>query len=68
MSETGGKSTTAKGTFPTELSWIRENPPPDLQELVVRYGSYVDIPREAWEEWDRKMRAWQQVRRDRWLR
>jgi hypothetical protein len=28
-------------------------PPPDLQELVQRYGTYSAIPPEAWAEWDR---------------
>jgi hypothetical protein len=42
---------------------LRADPPPDLQELVVRHGGYDKITPEAWAEYDRTMMAWKARRR-----
>jgi hypothetical protein len=39
-------------------AWLAENPAPDLQELVRKYGGYNKITAEAWAEWDRDVEAW----------
>jgi hypothetical protein len=38
--------------------------PPDLQELVARFGGYDKITPEAWAEYDRAMAEWQIKRRE----
>lgn len=43
----------------TYAEWIKRDPPPDLQELVRRFGGYSKIPPAAWEEHDRALAAWQ---------
>jgi hypothetical protein len=43
--------------------WVRDNPPPDLQELVSRFGSYTDIPAASWKEFDRAMLEWDMRRK-----
>ena len=35
--------------------------PPDLQELVARYGGYTNIP---WSEWDQAVAEYQAKRRE----
>lgn len=45
--------------------WLAENPPPSVEDLIKQYGSYLDIPAEAWTRWDKQMSDWQQRRRDR---
>jgi hypothetical protein len=40
-----------------------EPEPPDLQELVRRFGRYDQIPPEAWAAFDRRMAEFQQARR-----
>ena len=42
---------------------LRADPPPDLQELVVRHGGYDKITPETWAEYDRVMMAWKARRR-----
>jgi hypothetical protein len=37
--------------------------PPDLQELVTRYGGYDKIPPDAWAAYDLAMEKWQSARR-----
>jgi hypothetical protein len=44
-------------------AWLKDNPVPDLQELVRRFGRYDLITAEAWAEFDRAMADWQQRRR-----
>lgn len=34
--------------------------PPDLSELIARYGRYDLIPPQAWEQWDRQQEEWRQ--------
>jgi hypothetical protein len=38
--------------------------PPDLQELVARFGGYNKITAEGWAEYDRAMAEYQQQRRE----
>jgi hypothetical protein len=38
--------------------------PPDLQELVARFGAYNRITPEAWVEWDRAVADYHVRRRD----
>jgi len=47
------------------MSDIDTDPPPDLRELVARFGGYSKITLEAWAEWDRANEEWQQRRRRR---
>lgn len=52
--------------FESEERWKRRyasDPPPNLQELVTRFGGYNKIPQEAFYEYDRAMAAWQRRRR-----
>jgi len=45
--------------------WVKENPPPDLQELVAKYGTYSAIPEGAWRDFYRRRDLWESRRRDR---
>jgi hypothetical protein len=47
--------------------WRIAHPPPDLQELVTRWGDYWSIPDEAWIKWQDAMKRWREERKDRWL-
>jgi hypothetical protein len=38
--------------------WLRENPAPDLQELVRQYGGYDKITPAAWVDWDNRVADW----------
>ena len=38
-----------------ETNWPKPPPPPSLQELVERHGTYADITLEAWAEYDAAM-------------
>lgn len=46
-------------------TWVRTHPPPVLEHLLDRYGSWSRIPEHAWEEWDAACQAWEASRRDR---
>jgi hypothetical protein len=43
--------------------WSRTDPPPDLQELVLRFGGYDKIPVEAWTIFNQLMAKWKERRR-----
>jgi hypothetical protein len=45
--------------------WRKDHPPPDLHELIRRYGTYSQIPPEAWEEFDAAMEEWDRLRKSR---
>jgi hypothetical protein len=45
--------------------WVKENPPPDLQDLVRRHGNYYSIPPAAWAQFDQDMQRWNDQRRSR---
>jgi len=45
--------------------WLRDNPEPNLQELVERYGGYARVPIEAWRRFDADMKRWQEAYRKR---
>lgn len=45
--------------------WVRDNPPPSLDELIRTHGDYLSIPPDAWLKWDQDVWDWQQRRRDR---
>ena len=47
-------------------AWLAENPEPDIADLIAMYGAYNEIPAEAWREFDRRMAAWQRLRRERY--
>jgi hypothetical protein len=38
---------------------LLSDPPPDLQELVLKHGGYSSIPATAWKEWDQLNADWQ---------
>jgi hypothetical protein len=42
--------------------WIQRHPPPSLQELATKYGSYFNLPETAWRDYDAAMERWQQLR------
>jgi hypothetical protein len=44
-------------------AWIKGNPPPDLQALVAKHGSYSSISAPAWAEHDAAVAAWQEARK-----
>jgi hypothetical protein len=46
----------------------KRDPPPDLQQLVERYGGYSRVPPEAWAKIDAAMAAWERRRRVRLVR
>ena len=52
-------------TNPDFAEWIKKHPPPDLQELVRRFGGYPKITPQAWADYDQGMVDWQRERRDR---
>jgi len=39
--------------------WVKDNPAPDLGELVKTYGTFAQIPHQAWVTWDAQLRNWQ---------
>ena len=44
--------------YQTFADWIKDDPPPELSELIERYGSYVAIPAaELYAFWER-LRRW----------
>lgn len=45
--------------------WLRQNPAPDLQELVRQFGSYTQIPDTAWKKYDSDMANWKRRFRNR---
>jgi hypothetical protein len=48
-------------------TWIKDNPPPDLGELVKAWGTFSQIPPHAWSAWDAQLRDWQaRVRTRQW--
>jgi hypothetical protein len=47
------------------LSWLADNPYPDLQELVAEYGSYTQIPAHAWAAYDLAREDWNARRLER---
>jgi hypothetical protein len=44
---------------PDYVEWLKDNPEPDLQELVQTFGRYDRIPSWAWAQFDRDMEDWQ---------
>jgi hypothetical protein len=44
----------------TKTPRTRNEPAPDLQELVRAWGGYNKIPPDAWREFDAAMKAWRQ--------
>ena len=45
--------------------WSKENPYPNLQALCEEYGSYGRVPEHIWKDYDRRCKAWDLERRDR---
>jgi DNA N-6-adenine-methyltransferase (Dam) len=45
--------------------WLKDNPPPDLQRLVDRYGGHSKVPPEAWADFDRAKVSWEVKRKSR---
>ena len=45
------------------MDWLRENPAPDLRELVRRHGGWDKITPAAWIEWDQRVTDWHIRRR-----
>ena len=39
--------------------WVEKNPPPDLHELVRKYGEYGAVLGEAWAAYDKAYADWQ---------
>jgi hypothetical protein len=39
-------------------AWIKDDPPPDLMELIEKYGSYRAIPDSAWDEHHQRLLRW----------
>lgn len=50
-------------TAGTYEEWLRDNPEPDLQALVLKHGGYGWVPLEAWREFDFAIAAWQVKRK-----
>jgi hypothetical protein len=46
-------------------TWLKENPPPDLQALVAKRGMYNYITAEDWAEFDAARADWEARRKDR---
>jgi hypothetical protein len=47
--------------------WLKQNPEPNLQELVERYGGFSRVPVEAWQKFDKRMDDWKRRYRQRHL-
>jgi len=45
------------------VDWVKDNPLPDLQELVQRYGGFSKVPVDAWNEFDQQKAGWEACRR-----
>lgn len=45
--------------------WIKDHPPPNLQELVARFGTYSAITPDAWAEFDAAREDWEYRRKNR---
>jgi hypothetical protein len=45
--------------------WLQDNPTPDLQAFVGRYGTYNKIPPTAWADFDRAKTSWEAKRKAR---
>ena len=45
--------------------WLKANPPPDLQALVARWGSYKRIPPDVLGEFNRQRDEWEKRQRER---
>jgi len=45
--------------------WLKRNPVPSLQELVAKWGTYSNIPAEAWAEFDAARETWEAARKSR---
>jgi len=46
-------------TFVEYHVWLKQNPCPDLQTLVAKYGGYHKITPEGWALYDQAMAEWQ---------
>jgi hypothetical protein len=49
---------------PTDATTDTSAPPPDLGELIKRFGSYAAITPAVWADFDRAMAAYQAARRE----
>jgi hypothetical protein len=47
-------------------TWLIDNPEPSLAELIQLHGGYAAVPPDAWADFDRRMAAWQRLRRERY--
>jgi hypothetical protein len=49
----------------TSAEWLAQNPAPDLEALIKRWGGYNNIPQAAaWNEFHRRMAEWEAKRRE----
>jgi hypothetical protein len=42
--------------------WVQDNPPPNLMELVERFGGFARVPPEEWIIYDKAYREWDNER------
>ncbi|HEX3522783.1 MAG TPA: hypothetical protein VHT52_11935 [Stellaceae bacterium] len=42
--------------------WVLDNPPPNLTELVERFGGFSRVPVEEWAKYDKAYRQWDNER------
>lgn len=52
----------------TYTEWLTEHPPPDLMELVERFGGFSRVPVEEWAKYDHAYRSWNDERMRRYQR
>jgi hypothetical protein len=45
--------------------WLKANPYPEMKELLMLYGRYNQIPKEAWDDLDKRQAEWREKYRNR---
>jgi hypothetical protein len=51
--------------YDTFADWLRDHPPPDLQELVQRFDGFSKVPPREWARFDAAMARWREAYRRR---
>lgn len=44
--------------FETYEEWIKHDPPPEIEDLIKRFGSYGHVPNSSWIAHDEQFRRW----------
>jgi hypothetical protein len=47
------------------IAWVRDHPPPDLQQTIEAFGGYDKVTPDAWAAYDKAMAKWLELYRSR---